>query len=271
MVDTGSRPGKRPKLFDLLREARNRAATRPEDYVFAIIALAVEFMHLEDNPSSSTLYNADFSRVIEYASSVLYPDYHKPVSKVFRDTTVFIVCLYRSLETLTEVKYIEDSPFPDCPSWTPIWSQPKNTRKLLHWESYNASLEEDISLSIQDERNLLRVQGFSFDMVNAVNEPLINTSSDDEFTYRDDATSQELTYVSSAWGLVEHYRRNGRIPDGVREQLGTLDNNRATEEFESPYKDAEGLLFAFISTLSANWVEDFAEDIDAVRRKQGLL
>ncbi|KAF2190445.1 hypothetical protein K469DRAFT_385156 [Zopfia rhizophila CBS 207.26] len=253
----------RPMLLGLLALGRDRAATQPVDYVFAVLGLALELNAVEN------ITVEDF----------LEPDYSKSAADVFRDVSCLLIHFHRSLDVLSEAEFAGSNKTMNCPSWVPAWSKRKKSssiahdefkyspdwstlesshRRLLHGTGYNADSKERMALlSFVEYKDtvVLCVNGLKLGSVTAVSEPL--EAKEDDFTIRYRATPEEIKFVSSAWRLVERlgidYQREERAEDTT---LDSAPMERETTvisllELHATYKTTEDILFAFFMTLCA--------------------
>ncbi|KAF2793996.1 hypothetical protein K505DRAFT_325083 [Melanomma pulvis-pyrius CBS 109.77] len=258
----------RPLLMGLLQLGRNRGATQPVDYVFAVLNLSADWKTVNDGTTQ-----------VPY----IEPDYTKSIARTFTDVTTWLVTFHRSLDVLSFVAFERQSPIPDCPSWVPVWSQQKRScalahgeyrwspeystlqsphRRLLRETGYNAAMKEPmLPCPFEDLMNtkILHASGLKLSPVVAVSEPLVPVG-DDDITLRDEATAEERLFIESTWDLCEQLI--------VQNCMKTQTNATDQPEIERPeanvmdltasYRTRDQVISALILTLCANRDEDWA-------------
>ncbi|KAF4468634.1 heterokaryon incompatibility [Fusarium albosuccineum] len=219
-------PGRTNYLLPLLNDSRQRKATKPADHVFAVLGMASEVV----NPDPK---HADLSRLVTV-------DYTKPTAHVFRDATWFILLSHATLLPLTMVELSDSQSMEDCPSWVPLWTEPRKTLRL-HQELFNSNFGKKMHLDYHDD-NTLRVSGYSFERVQALSPGLkassqttANMSSNNAWHYP--PHDEEIEFVTSAWNLAESFQVT------IPEQARTL---------QRPYQSGDAMLEAFVYTLCGN-------------------
>ncbi|KAM0424974.1 hypothetical protein ACHAPT_009775 [Fusarium lateritium] len=106
-LDTFRQTGTMPLVY-LLRCTRGYQATDPRDKLFALLGLA------------SDIGSEDF-----------FPDYSKPVQRVWEDLVKFMVTRRRSLDIICSAQFSAPSPdIPGLQSWLPSWQSPSTTHSL---------------------------------------------------------------------------------------------------------------------------------------------
>ncbi|KAF5011644.1 hypothetical protein FDECE_2267 [Fusarium decemcellulare] len=219
-------PGRTNYLLPLLNDSRQRKATKPADHVFAVLGMANEVV----NPDPK---HADLSRLVTV-------DYTKPTAYVFRDATWFIFLRHATLLPLTMVELSDGQSMKDCPSWVPLWTEPRKTQRL-HQELFNSNLGKKMRLDYHDD-NILRVSGYSFERAQALSPGLKASSQTTENMSSNNAWhypphNEEIEFVTSAWNLAEAFQVT------VPEEDRTL---------QRPYQSGNTVLEAFVYTLCGN-------------------
>ncbi|KAJ3536748.1 hypothetical protein NM208_g6591 [Fusarium decemcellulare] len=136
--------------------------------------------------------------------------------------------------------YIDGQSMKDCPSWAPLWTEPRKTLGLQQ-ELFNSNLGKNMHLDHHDE-STLRVSGYSFERVQVLSPGLkassqttANMSSNNASHYP--PHNEEIKFVTSAWDLAESFQVT------VPEEARTL---------QRPYQSADTVLEAFVYTLCGN-------------------
>ncbi|KAL6354427.1 hypothetical protein LRP88_11760 [Fusarium phalaenopsidis] len=222
-------PGRTNNLLPLLNDSRQRKATKPADHVFAVLGMASEVV----NPDPKQV---DLSRLVTI-------DYNKPTAHVFRDATWFIILSHATLLPLHMMEPSDGQPIQDCPSWVPLWTEPRKTIELRR-RLFNANLGKKMDIGYHND-NTLRVSGYAFKRVQALSPGLKgatqaagNINSNSAWHYP--SHSKEIEFVTSAWNLAEFF------------QSTTPEETRLLQR---PYQSPDTLLEAFAYTLCGNWNE----------------
>ncbi|KAJ4318481.1 hypothetical protein N0V84_006806 [Fusarium piperis] len=222
-------PGRTNYLLPLLNDSRQRKATKPADHVFAVLGMASEVV----NPDPK---HVDLFRFVVI-------DYNKPTAHVFRDATWFILLSHATLLPLHMVELSDGQSMKDCPSWVPLWTEPRKTIGLRQ-KLFNANLSKKMDLDCHDE-NTLRVSGYAFERVQTVS-PGLKTAAqtaadmDSNSAWHYPPHSEEIEFVTSAWNIAESF------------QVTTREETRLLQR---PYQSPDAVLEAFVYTLCGNWNE----------------
>ncbi|KAI2618615.1 hypothetical protein GGS26DRAFT_602758 [Hypomontagnella submonticulosa] len=233
-------------LLPLLSDSRDRKATKPVDHVYAVLGMAKEVQ----NPTIAPLL-----------PQLLAVDYVKPASLVFRDATWFIILNHHTLRPLTMAELPDERPFPDCPTWVPIWSQPRKTIRLYH-EQFNANLGTNVRLE-PGPPGTLCVAGYTLDSVGHTTGELVNANVSDfdgvEERWHYPPREEDKFFVTSAWQLVRQvlgYRKDARASrNNTDTDTGPPDDKPGpTTPTQPPYSSDYHTTEAFIRTLIGNQI-----------------
>lgn len=240
----------RPLLMGLLNLGRNRGATQPVDYVFAVLNLSADWQTVESGRTQRPY---------------IEPDYTKSIAQTFTDVTTWLIAFHRALDVLSFVSHEESEDIKDIPSWVPIWSRKKRScnlahdeyrwspevstmnnahRRLLRDTGYNADFKESMS-SEPCKSNLLQVQGLILSSVAIVSQPLIPLE-DDAATFREEASMEEVKFIESVWSMCVHLVAQQACPADVPSARGSAASLAAA------YTTREQIIEALSITLSAN-------------------
>ncbi|KAI0386530.1 hypothetical protein F5Y04DRAFT_290120 [Hypomontagnella monticulosa] len=200
-------------LLPLLSDSRDRKATNPVDHVYAVLGMATEVQ----SPTTAPLLQ-----------QLLAVDYLKPASLVFQDATWFIILNHHTLRPLTMAELCDDRPFPDCPTWVPIWSRPRKTIRL-YYEQFNASLGTNVRLE-PGPPGTLCAAGYILDSVGHTTGELVNANVSDfdgvEDRWHYPPRAEDQFFVTSAWQLVQQVL--GCSKDGHTSKYSINTNNTNT-------------------------------------------
>ncbi|OAK93948.1 hypothetical protein IQ06DRAFT_298698 [Phaeosphaeriaceae sp. SRC1lsM3a] len=245
-----SQADKRPLLMGLLNLGRDRGATQPADYVFAVLNLSADWQTVESGRTRQPY---------------IEPNYTKSVVETFTDFSTWLITFHCALDVLSFVADEEQEGFQDCPSWVPVWSCKKRScnlahdeyrwspeistldsthRRLLRSTGYNADLKESLSFEVH-RPNILQVKGLVVSSVSAASHPLIPVE-DDATTFRNEASAEEVRFIESAWKMCTHLlARDVTLENGTSRHDG--DSSPAVA-----YTTRKQIFEALVLTLSAN-------------------
>ncbi|KAI1213864.1 heterokaryon incompatibility protein-domain-containing protein [Annulohypoxylon truncatum] len=230
-------PGRKESLFPLLNKSRTRKATNPADHVFAVLGIA-----------------GDVANATDLSSKLVAVNYEKPVGQVFRDATWFIILTHATLRPLTAVEILEDPSVPDCPSWTPVWSEPRRT-SAFDYDFFSADANQKMSMKATGNADLLQVAGHLLDSVGSITDPLIDANTplraqDELIEWHYPPHQAEIDFVISALSMTTEYynRRTSSGDENIAVEAVAQD---LTNQLCLPtYTTEKGVFEAFVSTLS---------------------
>lgn len=136
----------RPLLLGLLALERNRGATQPVDYVFAVLNLSADWMSVENGTTQDPW---------------IEPNYTIPVSVIFTQATMWLICFHGSLDSLSFAEFNDADEPTDIPSWVHVWSCPKRSTDLAHGDF---NFTPDYSAIYRPYRRLLCETGYNADL-----------------------------------------------------------------------------------------------------------
>ncbi|OTA77992.1 hypothetical protein M434DRAFT_402304 [Hypoxylon sp. CO27-5] len=238
-------PGRKEGLFPLLNKSRTRKATKEVDHVFAVLGLA-----------------GDIANATELSQELVAVDYKKPVAQVFRDATWFIILSHATLRPLAAAEFLEERPIPDCPSWVPVWSEPRRT-SAIDYESFHADASRKMSIQKVENANELKVSGFSLDYIMSVTSGLVDEklsvrTEDELVEWHYPPREEEIDFVKSAWSLITDFHRSILIGSS---SLVATSQDATTQPYLPTYYDSdEGVFEAFVRTLSVQTSEASPDD-----------
>ncbi|KAI0890637.1 uncharacterized protein GGS22DRAFT_151462 [Annulohypoxylon maeteangense] len=230
-------PGRKESLFPLLNKSRTRRATNPADHVFAVLGIA-----------------GDVANATELSSKLISINYEKPVAQIFRDATWFIILTHATLRPLAAVEILDDPSIPNCPSWTPVWSEPRRT-SAFDYDLFSADANQKMDIQKTGNSNLLRASGHFLDCVVSITDPLIDTTTqlraqDELIEWHYPPRQAEIDFVRSAWTLTTEYYRRG-VGSGNENTAADAASQDSTSQLCLPtYLTEKGVFEAFVSTLS---------------------
>ncbi|KAI1390137.1 heterokaryon incompatibility protein-domain-containing protein [Hypoxylon trugodes] len=230
-------PGHRQNLLPLLERARTRKATLPSDYVFAVLGMA-----------------NDVANPIGDSGILIDVTYSKPAAQVFRDATWFIILNHATLRPLAMAEYSENRSVPNCPSWVPIWSEPRRTSPF-DYDFFDASAGLTVSVQRTDSADRLSIRGYPLDSVASATTSLVDEKTrlaqaqDGLVEWHYPPRQTEIDFVISAWSLATNSSRTkpaARSNSGSRVAVAD-----STPELQPRSCNSnEELLAAFLLTLS---------------------
>ncbi|KAI0120263.1 heterokaryon incompatibility protein-domain-containing protein [Hypoxylon sp. NC0597] len=238
-------PGRKEGLFPLLNKSRTRKATKEVDHVFAVLGLA-----------------GDVANATELSQELVAVDYKKPVAQVFRDATWFIILNHATLRPLAAAEFLEERPIPDCPSWVPIWSEPRRTSGI-DYESFHADAGQKMNIQKVENANELKVSGFSLDSIISVTSGLVDEklavrTEDELVEWHYPPRQEEIDFVKSAWSLITDFYRS--ILNGSSSPVTTSQDSNTQLYLPTYYDSDEGVFEAFVRTLSVQTSEASPDD-----------
>ncbi|KAI1461666.1 heterokaryon incompatibility protein-domain-containing protein [Annulohypoxylon moriforme] len=230
-------PGRREHLFPLLNKSRTRKATNPADHVFAVLGIA-----------------GDVENATELSSKLVAVNYEKPVAQIFRDATWFIILTHATLRPLAAVEILDDPSIPDCPSWTPVWSEPRRT-SAFDYNLFSANANQKMNIQKTGNSNILRASGYPLDSVVSITDPLVDAVSplraqDELIEWHYPPHQAEIDFVASAWSLTTSYY-NREVSGDNRSTVANATAQDSINQLCLPtYVTEKGVFEAFVSTLS---------------------
>ncbi|KAI1409745.1 heterokaryon incompatibility protein-domain-containing protein [Hypoxylon sp. FL1857] len=238
-------PERKENLFPLLNKSRTRKATKDADHVFAVLGLA-----------------GDVAKATELSQKLITVDYEKPVAQVFRDATWFIMLTHATLRPLAAAEFLEDRRIPDCPSWVPIWSEPRWTSGI-DYEFFHADAGQKLKMEKVENANELRIFCYSFESIVSVTNGLVNETAlvrteDELIEWHYPPRQEEIDFVKSAWSLITDFYRgvlNGRNSVGA-----TAEDSTSQLSIPTYYASDQGVFEAFVRTLSVQMTESSPDD-----------
>ncbi|OTA69208.1 hypothetical protein K449DRAFT_384126 [Hypoxylon sp. EC38] len=238
-------PGRKEGLFPLLNKSRTRKATKEVDHVFAVLGLA-----------------GDVANATKLSQELVAVDYKKPVAHVFRDATWFIILSHATLRPLAAAEFLEERPIPDCPSWVPVWSEPRRT-SAIDYESFHADAGRKMSIQKVENANELKVSGFSLDSIMSVTSGLVDEklsvrTEDELVEWHYPPHQEEIDFVKSAWSLITDFYRSILI--GSSSLVATSQDATTQPYLPTYYESDEGVFEAFVRTLSVQTSEASPDD-----------
>ena len=277
MCQTKMTAVERPLLLGLLALGRNRGATQVVDYIFAVLNLSADWASVQSGTTQHPW---------------IEPNYTNPVAVTFTQATMWLIRFHSSLDALFSAEYNEAKEIPDLPSWVPVWSSPYRATPLAHGRydftpdfssidhpyrrflrdtGYNADLGEPMqNTPFGDARftSILEVHGLILSSMTETSEPLLPKDTG-TYSYRDDATAEEIQFVESAWELVEALMEElhwNHITDS------RSDSESSLIELGALYQNLEELILAFILTLCSNRSEKYDRaDEDKALQQDGIV
>ncbi|KAI1142678.1 heterokaryon incompatibility protein-domain-containing protein [Hypoxylon sp. FL0543] len=240
-------PGRKENLFPLLNKSRTRKATKDSDHVFAVLGLAGD------------VANAD-----ELSQKLVAVDYEKPVAQVFRDATWFIILSHATLRPLAAAEFWEDRRIPDCPSWVPIWSEPRRTSGI-DYELFNTDAGQKLRMEKSENSNQLKVFGYSFESITSITGGLVDEKApirteDELIEWHYPPRQEEIDFVKSAWILTTDFYQS--LLNGSSSAMITTQDLTSQLCVPTCYASDEGVFRAFVRTctLSAQTTEASLDD-----------
>jgi len=231
LCDLRSISSRTKHLLPLLSDSRTRRATKPVDHVYALLGMAEELA----SPTAAPNF------LPRLHSELLSVNYQKPVAEVFRDTTWYIILTHATLRPLLMAELTDDSDVADCPSWVPIWSQPRRS-VALNDRIFNAHHGQAMKIQQGNTLNTLCVSAYTLDSVTALNGGLVNPDRPNgqmaEWHYP--PQQEEIDFATSAWTVMMDNRNSAN-------------SDRQDGQLLPVYHSDEQLLEAFAYTLSGNW------------------
>ncbi|KAI0808826.1 hypothetical protein GGR55DRAFT_696525 [Xylaria sp. FL0064] len=224
-------------LLHLLNDSRSREATNPADHVFAVLGMAVETVE------------STFSSVIP---ELLTVDYTKPTGHVFRDATWFIILNHHTLTPLVVTEFFKNRPFPECPSWAPLWSQERRTISLFH-EIFNAHYGQRLALGPIDTLDTLSAKGYTFEKVQHVTNMKLPYRSQSSEGVHYPPREEDKAFVTQAWDLAS------KSMERLREANADAIANHGAGRLLPSYRFLEDTLPAFLYTLVGNANDSLGE------------
>ncbi|KAI1447666.1 heterokaryon incompatibility protein-domain-containing protein [Annulohypoxylon stygium] len=229
-------PERKKGLFSLLNRSRTRRATNPADHVFAVLGIIADELN-------------------ELNSKLIAVDYEKPIGQVFRDATWFIILTHATLRPLPAVEYLDEPSVPGCPSWVPVWSEPRRTSAFVY-DLFNAHADTKICIERTGNSNILQTAGHLLDSIASTTEPLIDEETplqarDELVEWHYPPHQAEIDFVISAWSLTTNrYGLKDSDDDG-----NMADETAAPDSIGllclPTYVTNKGVFEAFVGTLSA--------------------
>lgn len=241
---------KRPLLMGLLNLGRDRGATQPVDYVFAVLNLSADWQTVESGRTQRPY---------------IEPNYTKSAAETFTDVTTWLITFHRALDVLSFVAHEERGVIGDFPSWVPVWSRKKRScnlahdeyrwspetstmesshRRLLRDTGYNVDLQEPMSYR-GCESNILQVEGLIVSQVSVASRSLIPVE-DDATTFRDEASVEEVRFIESVWEICADLIARNANEDN------DLSTRGVQASLLAEYTTREQIIDALSLTLSAN-------------------
>ncbi|KAI1350605.1 hypothetical protein F5Y01DRAFT_285781 [Xylaria sp. FL0043] len=217
-------------LLSLLDDSRGREATNPADHVFAVLGMAVEMVE------------PTFSSVLP---ELLTVDYTKPTGHVFRDATWFIILNHHTLRPLIMAEFFKNRPFPECPSWAPVWSQERRAFPLCH-EIFDAHYGQILALSPTGKFDTLSAKGYTFEPVRHVIDMQLPDRPQVSGEWHYPPHEEDKAFVSQAWDLAS------KSMERLREANVDSITNHGAGGLLPSYRHIEDTLPALLYTLVGN-------------------
>ncbi|KAI3326072.1 hypothetical protein HD806DRAFT_489132 [Xylariaceae sp. AK1471] len=223
-------------LIRLLDHSQTRKATNPVDHVFAVLGMAKEIAQ----PSSSTKM-----------PRLLTVDYTKPAAHVFRDATWFIILNSISLAPITVAEFADNPAFPDCPTWVPVWSQPRRTSSFF---ARNFNTHNGTSLQLQEPQSfdILCVTGYTFETVRQITGvlPMESESGKIETGWHYPPWERDKEFVNDAWRTAFQYITSLEESNGNIALSERTPNTGKLKQLLPRYQRFDETLKAFVYTLA---------------------
>ncbi|KAI0842996.1 heterokaryon incompatibility protein-domain-containing protein [Hypoxylon sp. FL0890] len=233
-------PDRKESLFPLLNKSRTRKATKDADHVFAVLGLA-----------------GDVANATELSQKLVAVDYEKPVAQVFRDATWFIMLSHATLRPLAAAEFSEGRRISDCPSWVPIWSEPRRTAGI-DYEFFHADADQKFRMEKVENANELKVFGYSFEPIVTVSSGLVDEKApirteDELIEWHYPPRQGEIDFVKSAWSLITDFYRS--VLNGSNSAEATTQDSTSQLSIPTYYASDEGVFEAFVRTLSVQMTD----------------
>ncbi|KAI2470040.1 heterokaryon incompatibility protein-domain-containing protein [Annulohypoxylon bovei var. microspora] len=240
-------PGRKESLFPLLNKSRTRKATNPADHVFAVLGIA-----------------GDVANATAPSDKLVAINYEKPVAQVFRDATWFIILTHGTLRPLAAVELLDDPSIPGCPSWTPMWSEPRRT-SAFDYDLFSADANQKMNIQVTGNSEKLRVSGYSLDSVVSITNPLIDTNAplralDELIEWHYPPRQAEIDFVTSAWSLTTDYYRRGATNGNDNTPAGAMMQDSTSQLCLPTYTTVKGIFEAFVRTSSVQTNDGSPDD-----------
>ncbi|KAJ4007840.1 hypothetical protein NW766_009648 [Fusarium irregulare] len=167
-------------LFDLLASGYRRKASKSVDYIYALLGIANQVVHLDQiqPPSGWSLCSL---------SSLIDIDYTKPLSLVYRDVTIFVILTHNALLPFNMVEYPGNEETSNTPSWVPSWN--RTPRSPLFWldgesaKAFHTDLGRRMEVTVNQQLNELHVGGYLLEDIKAISVPLRQSVAGNELVW----------------------------------------------------------------------------------------
>ena len=169
-------------LLDLLRELRDRSATKPADKLYATFGLAKEVQMSAEGK----------------LNSLLEPDYTRPFMEVYRDASRYLIDEHKTLDVLSHAGSTGVSDDPKWPSWVPNWFEGKASTEFVSGHTkdlFRADAGEPLTTSDPLDKNMLTLTGIELDTVQSYGDRLASYGIGFR-TYQ-----EEREFVMAAWNI----------------------------------------------------------------------